>query len=102
MQTKMLTVAPTEKIVQLLEFMVVDKNKLFPVTDSGMYISGGYQSYEERLRDASATVPSTYPVVENGRLCGVIRRETFMQMFAKLYSPEHDGITHPVEQQSVE
>ncbi|RPA50813.1 formate transporter FocA [Shewanella vesiculosa] len=101
MQTKMLTVAPTEKIVQLLEFMVVDKNKLFPVTDSGMFISGGYQSYEERLRDASATVPSTYPVVENGRLCGVIRRETFMQMFAKLYSPEHDGITHPVEQQSV-
>jgi formate transporter len=81
--------------------MVVDKKKLFPVTDSGMYISGGYQSYEERLRDASATVPSTYPVVENGRLCGVIRREAMMQMFSKLYSPKHDGITHPVEQQSV-
>jgi formate transporter FocA len=101
MQTKMLTVAPTDKIAQLLEFMVVDKKKLFPVTDSGMYISGGYQSYEERLRDASATVPSNYPVVEHGRLCGVIRREALMQMFSKLYSPKHDGISHPVEQQSV-
>ncbi|GGP72171.1 hypothetical protein GCM10009347_41160 [Shewanella algicola] len=98
MQTKMLTVAPTEKVAQLLEFMVVDKKKLFPVTDSGMYISGGYQSYEERLREASAAVPSVYPVVENGRLCGVIRRESLMQMFAKLYHPQHDGNAHPVEQ----
>ncbi|MCT8988448.1 CBS domain-containing protein [Shewanella phaeophyticola] len=98
MQTKMLTVAPTEKVAQLLEFMVVDKKKLFPVTDSGMYISGGYQSYEERLREASAAVPSVYPVVENGRLCGVIRRESLMKMFAKLYHPKHDGNAHPVEQ----
>jgi formate transporter len=101
MQTKMLTVAPTEKIVQLLEFMVVDKKKLFPVTDSGMYISGGYQSYEERLRDASAAVPSAYPVVENGRLCGVIRREALMQMLAKLYSPKLDEITAADKQQSL-
>jgi formate transporter len=101
MQTKMLTVAPTEKVVQLLEFMVVDKKKLFPVTDSGMYISGGYQSYEERLRDASAAVPSAYPVVENGRLCGVIRREALMQMLAKLYSPKLDEITAADKQQSL-
>lgn len=98
MQTKMLTVAPTENVAQLLEFMVVDKKKLFPVTDSGMYISGGYQSYEERLREASAAVPSVYPVVENGRLCGVIRRESLMKMFAKLYHLKHDGNAHPVEQ----
>ncbi|WP_189386220.1 formate transporter FocA [Shewanella litoralis] len=101
MQTKMLTVSPTENVAQLLEFMVVDKKKLFPVTDSGMYISGGYQSYEERLRDASAAVPSVYPVVENGRLCGVIRREALLTMFAKYYCPKHDGKSHPVEQQSV-
>ncbi|MGI2176239.1 formate transporter FocA [Shewanella ulleungensis] len=101
MQTKMLTVAPTENIAQLLEFMVVDKKKLFPVTDTGMYISGGYQSYEERLRDASAAVPSVYPVVENGRLCGVIRREALLKMFSKYYCPKHDGNSHPVEQQSV-
>lgn len=101
MQTKMLTVAPTEKVVQLLEFMVVDKKKLFPVTDSGMYISGGYQSYEERLRDASAAAPSAYPVVENGRLCGVIRREALMQLLVSFYSPKHQDINSPVEQQSV-
>ncbi|MGX9463581.1 formate transporter FocA [Shewanella sp. A14] len=101
MQTKMLTVAPTEKVAQLLEFMVVDKKKLFPVTDSGMYISGGYQSYEERLRDASAAVPSAYPVVENGRLCGVIRRETLLQELSAFYSTKHDEVTQPAEQQSV-
>lgn len=101
MQTKMLTVTPTEKVVQLLEFMVVDKDKLFPVTGSGMYISGGYQSYEERLKEAAANAPSAYPVVENGRLCGVIRRDALMQMFAKLYSPKHDGITHPADHKAV-
>ncbi|WP_445946408.1 CBS domain-containing protein [Shewanella sp.] len=101
MQTKMLTVAPTEKVVQLLEFMVVDKKKLFPVTDSGMYISGNYQSYEARLRDAAAVVPSAYPVVENGRLCGIIRREALMQMLANLYRPKHQETSRTAEQQSV-
>ncbi|MBB1270645.1 formate transporter FocA [Shewanella sp. SR44-3] len=101
MQTKMLTVAPTEKVVQLLEFMVVDKKKLFPVTDSGMYINGNYQSYEARLRDAAAVVPSAYPVVENGRLCGIIRREALMQMLANLYRPKHQETSRTAEQQSV-
>lgn len=98
MQTNILTVSPNDNLAQLLEFMVVDKNKLFPVSDNGMYISGGYQSYEARLRGASAAVPSVYPVVEQGRLCGVIRREALLKMFSNYYSPKQDGSCSPTEQ----
>ncbi|WP_445947198.1 hypothetical protein [Shewanella sp.] len=66
-----------------------------------MYISGNYQSYEARLRDAAAVVPSAYPVVENGRLCGIIRREALMQMLANLYRPKHQETSRTAEQQSV-
>ncbi len=74
MQTEILTVEPADKIVDLIEFMTVDRDKLFPVTDSGMLTGNAYQSYEQRLKSARAQRPSVYPVVDKGVLCGVIRR----------------------------
>ena len=87
MQFEMLTVEPSDSIIQLLELMIVDKEKLFPVSDSGMYMGGGYQSYEERLRSARANRPSAYPVVENGRLCGMIRREQVLTRLVRTQKP---------------
>lgn len=88
MQFEMLTVAPSDSVAQLLELMIVDKDKLFPVSDSGMYIGSSYQSYEERLRCARANRPSAYPVVEGGRLCGVIRREHMLTKLVRTQKPE--------------
>jgi formate transporter FocA len=74
MQTDVLTVEPNNSIVDLIEFMTVDRDKLFPVNDSGFITANVYQSYEERLKTARAQRPSVYPVVHQDTLCGVIRR----------------------------
>ncbi len=87
MQTEILTVDAGQPITALLEFMVVDKEKLFPVNDNGILTSRSYQSYDERLKTASAKRPSIYPVVENGKLCGVISRRQLASFIVKEYTP---------------
>ncbi|WP_354624888.1 formate transporter FocA [Psychromonas sp. MME2] len=87
MQTEILTVDAAQPITTLLEFMVVDKDKLFPVSGSGMLISNQYQSYDQRLKSASAQRPSIYPVTEQGRLVGVISRSELAKFVVKQYTP---------------
>lgn len=87
MQTEILTVDAAQPVTALLEFMVVDKEKLFPVNDNGILTSRSYQSYDERLKSASANRPSIYPVVENGKICGVISRRQLASLIVKEYTP---------------
>jgi len=88
MQTEILTVDASQPVSALLEFMVVDKDKLFPVNSSGMLMSSQYQSYEQRLKAASANRPSIYPVISNGKMCGIISRKQLAQLMVKQYQPE--------------
>ncbi|MCE2569893.1 formate transporter FocA [Motilimonas eburnea] len=88
MQFEILTVAPNDSVAQLLESMVVDKEALFPVSSTGMYLGGGFQSYEARLRSASARRPSAYPVVEQGQLCGMIQREHILKCLVRGHKPK--------------
>ncbi|WP_413701958.1 formate/nitrite transporter family protein [Psychromonas sp. KJ10-10] len=88
MQTEILTVDASQPITTLIEFMVVDKEKLFPVNQSGMLISTQYQSYEQRLKATSAHRPSIYPVIHNGKMCGIISRKQLAQLMVKQYLPD--------------
>ena len=87
MQTEILTVDAAQPVTALLEFMIVDKGKLFPVNDNGILTSRRYQSYDERLKSASANRPSVYPVIKNGKLCGVITRRQLANLIVKEYTP---------------
>jgi formate transporter len=89
MQTEILTVDANHPITALIEFMVVDKEKLFPVNQSGMLISSQYQSYDQRLKAASANRPSIYPVIHNGKMCGTISRKQLAKLMVKQYQPEN-------------
>jgi formate transporter len=85
MQTQVMTVAANDKIADLVELMVVDRNKLFPVTDSGMFTGSRFMSYEERLRLAYTNKPSSFPVVNEGLLLGVITREIIASKICSVF-----------------
>lgn len=89
MQTEILSVGDEQPISVLLEFMVVDKEALFPVTNSGMLSSYNYQSYDQRLKSASAKRPSIYPVVNKGIVCGVISRTQIARLITEHCYPEN-------------
>lgn len=85
MQTRVLTVTPDDAVADLIEVMVVDRDKLFPVSDMGVLTGHTYASYEERLRHASASKPSCFPVVSEGKLVGVINRESIVAKVCAIY-----------------
>ncbi|CAM3910866.1 MULTISPECIES: formate transporter FocA [Shewanella] len=85
MQTRVLTVTPDDAVADLIEVMVVDRDKLFPVNDMGVLTGNTYASYEERLRHASASKPSCFPVVSEGKLVGVITREAIVTKVCAVY-----------------
>jgi formate transporter len=91
MQTEILTVDAAQPVSALLEFMVVDKEKLFPVSDTGVLTNQIYQSYDERLKAASANRPSIYPVIENGKLCGVISRNQLVSLVVKEFATKEQA-----------
>jgi len=88
MQTEILTVDASQPVTTLLEFMVVDKEKLFPVNSSGMLMSSQYQSYEQRLKAATAQRPSIYPVIHDGKMCGIVSRKQIAKLMVKQYQPD--------------
>ncbi|MDX1282118.1 formate transporter FocA [Shewanella colwelliana] len=86
MQTRVMTVSLNDSVAQLIELMVVDREKLFPVSDTGILMGTTFASYEERLRLAHANKPSSFPVVEQGKLVGVITREMIASKVSQVYS----------------
>lgn len=85
MQTEVMTLSPQDSVAELIELMVVDRNKLFPVNEYGILTGNTFKSYEERLRNASADKPSVFPVLDNGLLCGVITREAIAKKVCDVY-----------------
>lgn len=80
MQKVLHTVAADEPLLTVLEYWVVDRQRLFPVTSEGHWLGAGYQAYEERLRGAAAASPATLPVVDAGVLKGIIRRDALLKL----------------------
>lgn len=74
MHTDGISITPEISLAVLIETMSVDREKLYPVNADGMLISAGYNNFEQRLKNASTNTPSAIPVVEDGRLLGMIYR----------------------------
>ena len=86
MQTEVITVAPTDRLDALIEFMAVDRDKLFPVNEAGI-LTGPYLSYEERLKLAVSTKPSNYPVIENNNVVGMLFRHDLLCFINSEFAP---------------
>lgn len=80
MQKSLSTLSPDEALLPLLEFWVVNREALFPVSTEGHWLGGQYQAYEERLRAAAAATPAVLPVVEAGVLKGLVRRDALIKL----------------------
>ncbi|WP_281544001.1 formate transporter FocA [Grimontia sp. SpTr1] len=75
-----------ESLIDVAEFLVVDKEKAFPVSDMGIATSLSYKPLKDRVREAKMSKPHILPVLENNRLVGVISRSDVLKAMRPLYN----------------
>ncbi len=85
MSRDMKTVSPDDSLLQLAEYICVDKKALYPTTSMGIATSFSNQTLAERARSTVVGRPHSYPVVENDRLVGMISRQDVMAALRGIY-----------------
>ncbi|CAH0533959.1 hypothetical protein VST7929_01841 [Vibrio stylophorae] len=94
MRRELQTVSPTDSILDLAEYMCIDKNVLYPVSDSGIATSFNTASLPERARNALVNRPHTYPVMEEETIVGVITRHDIVKAMRATYGTQLSVIAH--------
>ncbi|UXI02819.1 formate transporter FocA [Photobacterium sp. TY1-4] len=85
MKHEIQTVSPDNAIVEIAEYMSIDKNILYPVTSGGIATQLTTQSLSERARTMVITRPHQFPVVEDNKLVGMISRQDVMRALRPVY-----------------
>ncbi|MGR5117557.1 formate transporter FocA [Vibrio astriarenae] len=90
MSRDVVAVDADDRLVDIIEYMCIDKEQLYPVTAMGIATtSAPQQPIEERVKAMKVSKPSLLPVLENGRFIGTITRDSVMLELRKIY--EDDG-----------
>lgn len=81
-----------DSLVNVAEYMCIDKEQLYPATDMGIAIRLNTLSLEERAKSMKITKPHTLPVLENGELVGVISRFQVAKALRSVYGEKLDVV----------
>ncbi|MFB9218058.1 formate transporter FocA [Vibrio sinaloensis] len=74
-----------DKLVDIAEFLCIDKEQLYPTTSMGIATQFTTLSLEERAKSMKVSKPHTLPVIENGTFVGVVSRENVLHALRKVY-----------------
>lgn len=85
MKHEIQTVSPDNAIIEIAEYMSIDKNILYPVSSGGIATQLTTQSLSERARTMVITRPHQFPVVADDKLVGIISRQDVMQALRPVY-----------------
>ncbi|WP_321462613.1 formate transporter FocA [uncultured Vibrio sp.] len=74
-----------DRLVDVVEFMCIDKEKLFPTSNMGIATRLTSLSLEERAKSMNVSKPQVLPVLENGLLVGVVTRTEILNALRPVY-----------------
>lgn len=74
-----------DKLVDVAEFLCIDKEQLFPTTSMGMATRFSTLSLEERAKSIKVSKPHVLPVLENGQMVGVVGRLEVLEAMRSIY-----------------
>jgi CBS domain-containing protein len=75
----------SERLIDVAEFLCIDKEKLYPTTSMGIATSFTTLSLEERAKSMRVSKPHVLPVLENGALVGTLSRANVMSALRPIY-----------------
>ncbi|NOI13772.1 formate transporter FocA [Vibrio hepatarius] len=75
----------SDKLVDVAEFLCIDKDQLYPTTNVGIATRFSTLSLEERAKSMRVSKPHVLPVLDNGKLVGVVTRENVLAALRNIY-----------------
>lgn len=74
-----------DKLIDVAEFLCIDKDQLYPTTSVGIAIRFSTLSLEERAKSMRVSKPHVLPVLDNGKLVGIVTRENVLAALRTVY-----------------
>ncbi|MEH0758996.1 formate transporter FocA [Vibrio sp. 16] len=74
-----------DKLVDVAEYLCIDKEQLYPTTSMGIATQFTTLSLEERAKSMKVSKPHVLPVIENGQFVGVVTRENVLSSLRNVY-----------------
>ncbi|MCA0937609.1 formate transporter FocA [Vibrio alginolyticus] len=74
-----------DRLVDVVEFLCIDKDKLFPTSSMGIATRLTSLSLEERAKSMKVSKPQVLPVLENGQMVGVVSRMEILNALRPVY-----------------
>lgn len=81
-----------ESLVNIVEFLCIDKEQLYPTSSAGIATSMSSLSLEERAKSMNITKPQILPVLENGVFIGVVSRMEAIKALRSIYGEKMDVV----------
>lgn len=85
MSSEVVAVDINDRLVDLVEYMCIDKDMLYPSSDMGIATSATSLSLDQRVKALKASKPRVLPVLQDGQFVGVITRDGLMAELRKVY-----------------
>jgi formate transporter FocA len=86
MEVELTTFTPYDSLIDIAEYMAIDKESVYPVNQSGYLLSYSDMDLEARTKAAKVHRPKSYPVVTDGLLVGIISRHHVLKAFRSTFA----------------
>ncbi|RJX75509.1 formate transporter FocA [Vibrio sinensis] len=85
MSRDVVAIDASDKLVDVAEYLCIDKDQLYPTTSMGIATRFSTLSLEERAKSMKVSKPRILPVLENGQFVGVVTREDVLASLRSVY-----------------
>ncbi len=85
MSREVIAIDVNDKLVDVAEFLCIDREQLFPTTSAGIAIRFSTLSLEERAKSMKINQPHHLPVLDNGYFAGMVSRHHVLEALRPIY-----------------
>ncbi|MGF1682698.1 CBS domain-containing protein [Photobacterium minamisatsumaniensis] len=86
MKTELVTLNIDDPLTDVIDFLALDKEQLYPTTAMGYATQLNTLSLEGRAKSMKVNKPQVLPVLENGKYVGVVSRQEVLKALRALFN----------------